>query len=239
MSNAAMSVSAASASATFVADEIVVASALGASAYRLPVFNKTVNLATVGAGGMDTGAAPASGYVALYAIYNPVTGISALLAVNATASAAPSVYGGANMPAGYTASALVSVWPTNSSSQFVTGLQRDRKIARGVVNVYSSTSPPSSVTPLSLSSVVPKNAVGVSGFMGLAAATSASSYGISVYADAQGSDLQSLACYSPAGASSNSPFSISISSAQTMYFNNSGVPTSGCTWAINISGYSF
>lgn len=51
---------------------------------------------------MYTGAAPASGYVAIYAICNPSTGVSALLGVNAAAAAAPQVYGGANMPAGYT-----------------------------------------------------------------------------------------------------------------------------------------
>jgi hypothetical protein len=80
--------------------------------------NKTVNLATTGAGGMDSGAAPNNGFVAIYAIYNPTTGASALLARNATAAAQPTVYGGANMPAGYTASALISVWPTNASGQF-------------------------------------------------------------------------------------------------------------------------
>ena len=64
---------------------------------------------------MDTGAVPASRFFGLYAIYNPVTGASALLAVNATSVLLPNVYGGASMPAGYTASALVSVWPTTAS----------------------------------------------------------------------------------------------------------------------------
>lgn len=159
--NVKMAVSAASALATLTADEIVVETVLGGAAYRLVGFNKTINLATTGAGGMDTGSAPASGYVALYAIYNPTTKTSALLAVNATSSAVPNVYGGANMPAGYTASALLSVWPTNASSQFTIGAQRDRKIARSAVAVFNAVS--ASFTSASLSAAVPPNAISVGG----------------------------------------------------------------------------
>ncbi|EOI7396797.1 hypothetical protein OZ713_004150, partial [Yersinia enterocolitica] len=113
--NAKMSVTAASSTATFTADELIVQTALGGLQYKLSSFSKTINLATTGVGGMDTGTVPANGFVALYAIYNPTTQISALLAVNASSVVAPEVYGGSNMPAGYTASALVSVLPTSSS----------------------------------------------------------------------------------------------------------------------------
>ncbi|WP_229765274.1 hypothetical protein, partial [Yersinia enterocolitica] len=100
--NAKMSIPSASATATFTADELIVQTALGGLQYKISGFSKTVNLATTGAGGMDTGTVPATGYVALYAIYNPTSGATALLAVNATSAPAPEVYGGANMPAGYT-----------------------------------------------------------------------------------------------------------------------------------------
>ena len=113
--NVKMSVAAASASATITADQIFVGTSLSGQVYRLASLSKSINLATTGAGGMDTGTAPASGYVAIYAIYNPTTATSALLATNATSSIVGEVYGGANMPAGYTASALVAVWPTNAS----------------------------------------------------------------------------------------------------------------------------
>ncbi|EOG8304075.1 hypothetical protein ACLIXB_003820, partial [Yersinia enterocolitica] len=113
--NAKMSVTSASSTATFTADELIVQTALGGLQYKLSSFSKTINLATTGVGGMDTGTVPANGFVALYAIYNPITQISALLAVNASSVVAPEVYGGSNMPAGYTASALVSVLPTSSS----------------------------------------------------------------------------------------------------------------------------
>ncbi|WP_322073320.1 hypothetical protein [Burkholderia cepacia] len=162
--NASMYVSAVSASANFTADEIVVETALGGGLFRLAGFNKAINLAATGAGGMDTGAAPANGYVALYAIYNPSTASVALLATNATSSVAPSVYSGANMPSGYTASALVSVWPTNGSGQFAAGFQADRKISITNVNVLSTSTVQASILPLSIANAVPPNAKTARGF---------------------------------------------------------------------------
>jgi hypothetical protein len=157
--NLSMSVTTASATATLTADEIIVETALGGVRYCLPSFSKTINLATTGAGGMDTGSAPVSGFVAIYAIWNPTTSTAALLARTEGASAATTVYSGANLPAGYTASALVGVWPTNASSQFVAGYQRGSRF-------YYQTSPASltngtalSPTAVSVSALVPKAAL--------------------------------------------------------------------------------
>lgn len=176
--NLTMSVTAASSTATLNADEIIVGSSLGGQKYVLKQFSKVINLATTGAGGMDTGAAPSSGYVALYAIYSPVKAAQhasdpitypddgcALLATNATSAVAPNVYGGANMPAGYTASALVSVWPTNASGQFVVGVQQGRRISRSSATVLSQTTSTTSsiAVELSIASAVPPNATGVGG----------------------------------------------------------------------------
>ncbi len=162
--NVVMSVSAASATATLTADEIIVESILGGLAYKIGSFSETINLATVGANGMDTGTAPTSGYVALYAIYNPSSGATALLGVNATSSVAPSVYGGVNAPAGYTASALVSVWATNSSKQFILGYQSGRMISRAEVTVLNTNSTQASIIALSISSFAPPNAIIVNGY---------------------------------------------------------------------------
>lgn len=127
--NLAMSVTSASATATVTADEVIVGTALGGNQYRIGSFNKNINLATTGAGGMDTGTAPANGFVAIYAIYNPVSGASALLGVNATSAKAPEVYGGVNMPAGYTASALLTVAPVHTTAgQFAVFSQYGRDI---------------------------------------------------------------------------------------------------------------
>jgi len=163
--NAKMLVTAASATATLTADEVAVKTALGGPAWLLSNFSKTINLATTGAGGMDTGAAPANGYVAIYAIYSPATGVSALLAVNATSSAAPQVYGGANMPAGYTASALVGVWHTNGSGQFIRGVLRDRKVSFDIVSILSTSTQAAVLTSFTLAAAIPPNAVRIGGTM--------------------------------------------------------------------------
>lgn len=161
--NATLNITAASASATWTADELVVESALGGTQYRLNSLNLSVNLATVGAGGMDVGAAPVSGYVALYVIYNPSSGTKALLAANATSAKVGEVYGGTAMPTGYTASALISILPTNASGLFLPVIQFDRTIAIPQITAVSTSSPPSSLTALSIAGAVPPNAKSCSG----------------------------------------------------------------------------
>jgi hypothetical protein len=161
--NLAVAITAASATATVTADEIVVETALGAAPFRIGSFNKTLVLTTTGAGGMDTGSAPNSGYVGIYAIYNPSTSTAALLATNATSAAVPNIYAGANMPSGYTASALLSVWLTTSAGLLVKGYQRDRKIwcvQNQVLSLTGQTAAISGATA-SLATAIPKNAITV------------------------------------------------------------------------------
>lgn len=171
--NGRMSVTAASASATFTADEIAVKSAFGGVSWLLNNFSKTINLATTGAGGMDTGSAPVSGYVAIYAIYQPVIGAYALLAANATSATASNVYSGVNMPSGYTASALVSVWATNGSSQLVVGYQIDREIYINLTQVLSSTTTAPTPSALTLAPAVPFNAKTATGIATISSSTNA------------------------------------------------------------------
>ncbi|ELY5219659.1 hypothetical protein SM880_002960 [Yersinia enterocolitica] len=154
--NAKMSIPAASVAATFTADELIVQTGWGGRQYKLSGFSRAINLLAVGAGGMDTGTAPAIGYVALYAIYNPTSGATAMLAVNATSAPAPEVYGGANMPAGYTASALVSVWGT-SSGQFVVGHQIGRHVGIISNQLYSTAGSVLGYSGISLAAAVPPN----------------------------------------------------------------------------------
>lgn len=156
--NGVMSIATASASATYTADEVVLKTALVGTVKTIGSFSKTINLATTGAGGMDTGTAPVSGYVAIYAIYNPTTGVSALLAKNATAGVQTEVYSGANMPAGYTESTLVSVWATDGSSLLKIGYQRDRCISIFDTQVLSTTTAHGTLTSLSVAAAVPFNA---------------------------------------------------------------------------------
>lgn len=240
--NLVMNVAAASASATLTADEIIVETALGGLRYCLPSFNKTINLATTGAGGMDTGTAPVSGYVALYAIYNPTTQTAALLATNATSAVAPNVYGGANMPAGYTASALVSVWPTNSSSNLIVGFQIDREVTFASTTALTTSTAATSFTALSISSIVPKNARNVSGNFRVGQSTSSVTYicDLEVASTSAGIGTQSVNVDGTNSTDTNQcPFrKLAIATAQTIYYLATASAGTG-GWTIFITGYEF
>lgn len=227
---------AAASSFTLTADRVVaVTAAAGGLAYATSGFNKAINLATTGAGGMDTGSAPTSGYVAIYAIYNPTTTTWALLATNATSAAAPEVYAGANMPSGYTASCLVSVWGTTSTAnQFRAGLQRGRHIAFPPATALSSTTPQASYTALSISTIVPPNALGVTGYYN-PQSSATSSIIVAVAADSNGTDENYGSVSSAALAGG---FRCLLATAQTIYYkftSTAGTPQIG----INVAGYEF
>lgn len=229
--NVRMSITSASTTATLTADEVFVKASLGGGlAWLIPAFNKTVNLATTGAGGMDIGAAPVSGYVSIYAIYNPTSGASALLAC-AQATSNGNIYSGINMPAGYTASALVSSWPTNASSQFIVGFQRDRTVSRAGVPVYTgSATSPSLAT---LSGAVPLNAVSCTGWMHYIGSSSPGGY-IYLDADIQGTGRQVFGT-SGTNVRGGGNFNIQLITPQTLYCYGVNITTSDAT----VTSYTF
>ncbi|TPG62815.1 phage tail protein [Ewingella americana] len=239
-----MSVTAASATATFTADELIVGTALGGLQYRIGSFSKTINLATTGAGGMDTGSAPVSGFVALYAIYNPSTNTSALLAVNATAAVVPEVYGGANMPAGYTASALVSVWQTNASSQFKIGSQYGRRVFFPATSVLSTTGSGSAnpFTPFTISAAAPRNAkdVNLTATIGTNTSSAAVYSSVNIAADSGGAGSGTVTVSGASGGNiaSSVTMIIPIITPQTLYqtlFASAGTTT----YNVVVSFYTF
>ncbi|MFL9881301.1 hypothetical protein PQR63_23085 [Herbaspirillum rhizosphaerae] len=224
--NLRMAVTTTGATATVTADEIIIESSLGGSQYRLANFSKPINLATTGAGGMDTGTAPVSGYVAIYAILNPATATSALLAVNATSAAAPSVYAGANMPSGYIASGLLTVVPTNASSQFPILDVYDRHVDVSPVAVVNGGTA-TSYTSIPISSAVPKNAVAWSGLVGAAATSNTTTV------SPRGTLVGQIIVYTTSGGQVQVPISMKIAVAQTLYYYGA----SGNLANITISGY--
>lgn len=154
----AATLAAAGNSVTFTADEVVVETSLMGVPYKLSTYNQTLNISTTGAGGMDTGTAPASSFVSIYAIYNPTTRASGILATN-VATSSGTIYSGANMPAGYTASCLLGFWPTNATPALVAGYWRERTFSySNYVNVLGSGTATVG-TSVSLSSAVPPTAV--------------------------------------------------------------------------------
>lgn len=160
--NAVMNIPSASASATYTADELIVGTALGGNQYRIGLFRQTIDLTKNGVGGMDTGVVPDEGFVGIYAIYNPVTMASGLLAVNATAVKLPEIYNGTNMPDGYIASALLTVVPVKAG-KFTVLSTRGRIVYTPSRKIYSG-SKSSSDFDISVSSVVPLNAKSLSGY---------------------------------------------------------------------------
>jgi hypothetical protein len=239
--NAKMSVSTASATATFTADEIIVETALGGQTFKVASFSQAINLATTGAGGMDTGTAPTSGYVALYAIYNSTTATASILAKDATSAAQPNVYGGANMPAGYAASALIGVWPTNASKQFTVGFQLDRQFFTPLITVLTTTTITTGTT-LSIAAGVPLNAKAANiGVNAQQSGTAASSLGASVaanssligqqYAQAQGnSAIQQVVGWMG---------SIPLVTPQSIWYSFNATSATSPQLSIYTTGYSF
>lgn len=236
--NLAINITAASATATVTADEVIVGTSFGGLRYCLPNFNASINLGTTGAGGMDTGSAPVSGFVALYAIYSPVTGVSAILATNATSAKAPEIYGGTNMPAGFTASALVSVWPTNASGQLIIGTQQERRITFETTQAWESNLTVTN-SQISLAGVVPLNAKRVSGY--LQAATSASTaqlVSLQINADASLLGAQYTYLSSNGASASLGNFQISLKTPQIAYVTSGYTgPGATLTYIVSLSSY--
>lgn len=223
---------AASTTLTITADEIVVANALSGTHYRLASFSKSLNLSTTGAGGMDTGTVPASGFVAIYAIYNPTTQASALLGVNATSSKVPDVYGGSNMPSGYTASCLVIVWRT-ASSQMVQGRVQGRLFYGLQIQVATTAGASNAYSSLSVSSAVPLNARACSGWSSITAATTTEVLTSYVASDASGNSVHRVIGIGYCG----SNFKVPMITSQAIFRRTGQTGTSTISQDIYITGY--
>ncbi|PVZ56576.1 phage tail protein [Pseudomonas sp. B1(2018)] len=233
--NGRMSVAAASATATYSADEVVVKTDLGGQALQISGFSQTINLATTGTNGMDTGLAPVSGYVAIYVI-STIGGVARLLGVNATSAVAPEIYAGANMPSGYVASALVSVVPTNASRQFKVFSQIDRSISLPGAQVFSGGTGGLSLQSFSLAAAVPFNAISISGNL-TNSSSSASNVGMTISSNSAGTSAQNVSGTVVAGGAINGSFAIDVAVAQTAYVsttNTAGTPA----FTISVTRYS-
>lgn len=193
----------------------------------------------VGAGGMDTGAAPNNGAVAIYAIYNPTTGASALLAVNATSAAAPNIYGGANMPSGYTASALVSVWRTNASGQLVVGYQYERRVSFNSALSFTASATAASPTSVSLAPILPPNAIEAYGTISAGVSGSATVITASIGATSSMVGSQSVNTNATGLVNTFNQFNVQIATSQTVFYTFSVTGGTSPNLSIYLVGYSF
>lgn len=103
--------------------EAVTVETSGGVAYRLRNVDVTINAATNGANGMDTGGLGNNGWYAVLVIYNPSTNTTAGLLV-AEANYPSSI----TLPSGYTAYTRVGWMRTNASAQFRRLIQRGRMV---------------------------------------------------------------------------------------------------------------
>lgn len=234
------SISTSASSATFTADEVIVESALGGAPLRLANVTQTINISTVGAGGMDTGSPPVTGYVGIYLIYNPATNTRALLATNATTVKPTSVYSGASMPSGYTASALIAIWPTTTSLLYAGAVVDRYYHYDGNIVVYNASGSVAAFTAVSVSSGVPLGARYCSAVI-TGSCTSTDAGCLNGVAGSAGGIGQKQWNFVTAGASTSEGITVEnipLITAQTLYLScntNSGTP--GLSLAI--TGFSF
>lgn len=122
--------------AAWTADQFIAWTALNGIAYIGSSLNFAFNGATLGVNGMDTGSMPVSGYLYIYAIYNPTTLSWGCLGT--VAGTGQTIYPGSNMPSGYTASALLCPTVTYLAN-CVNFIQQSNQIFNYVY--YTNTSP--------------------------------------------------------------------------------------------------
>ncbi|MBY8935023.1 phage tail protein [Pseudomonas fluorescens] len=232
--NARVSIPVAASTATFTASEMVLGDVNGKRVV-ISNFNQSINLSASvkGLGAMDVGAAPVNGFVAMYALYNPASRTTGIIAVNTTAAIAPKLLAGV-APDGYTFSALLSILPTNASAQFAVAEQVDRQVFYGT-QVLSTTVPVLTLTGLSISAAVPLNAKSVSGnFQGT---VSASGYSMALAGSAAAIGLQTF-IVNFSGAGGGSFLDVPLLSPQTLFYRLSSAGTFNA-FAITTNSYRF
>lgn len=209
--------------AAWTADELIAETALGGTVYRGASLTLAFDGAATGANGMDTGAMPVGGSLYIYAIYNLTTATWATLGTTTGAGAA--VYGGANMPTGYTASCLIWSGVTDGLGHISAFVQAARNI-QIVPGTVLSGGTATTYTSVSAASVVPANAKSISGSVLL---SNNASFYIASAANAVG-ELY----FNGASANAGGSFSgVQLVTAQTFYYKISAYAAT-----ISVSGYS-
>jgi hypothetical protein len=109
--------------ATWVANQIIVQDSSNNSKL-LSAFNKTLNTATSGAGGLDTGSTAANTWYFVFAIYNGTTQ-NILMSTSATSP---------SLPSGYTYFARIGAVRLDASKNIIGFVQKNRKVSYTVGN---------------------------------------------------------------------------------------------------------
>jgi len=239
--NAVMSIAAAGTSATWSASELILETSNGLNYCLRGGPSAAVNLATTGAGGMDTGTAPASSFVGIYGIWNPTTSTFSLLAQSAAGVTLSEVYNGSHMPAGYTASALIGILLTNSSGQFIVCQLVGRRVSYQSRAEISTAATTSGYTAFTGGADIPKNSKRVFGYFGASQSTNGT-INLFVASDANGCGAQETSIGTAASGNTNSTagnFAVDVISPQTVYYNVSYSGSGTFTATVNFTGFEF
>ena len=235
--------SAASASITYTATQLHVGTALNGLMYRLSSLNSTfTTTAANGIGGMDTGAAPASGWIALYEMYNPTTGVAGLM--GQTVSSAPTrYYSGTHAPSGYAASALVGVVPTTSGGLVAQCAVRGNSVDIPAVLVINATTLNSSFTAQSIANAVPQGAKTVSGLLSVTGVSMQNGY-IQISGYSNGLSYRQCLLSTPTTTSPGSGIDegfndVALSTSQTLYYATGAASVTGFNATAQINSYTF
>lgn len=241
--NGRINLGSASTTLNYTATEVILKTSVGGSPKLVSGFSGNINIASTGLNGMDTGSAPVTGDVAIYIIYNPTTNTLGLLGKNATSVKATEVYTGANMPSGFTTSALVAVLKTNSSAQFRSCFLRDRWVDVSTTIVLNTTVTNTSPTAIVFNNTVPLNAIAVAASLGIAATVSGATViaNLRPYPGVSTVGVRELSATSSAagGGVSGEVGILSLVEDQKLYYTDATSTGAVSAFTISISGYQF
>lgn len=149
-------------SATFIAKQITLTNLGTTASVTLSNYSQTVNIATTGNGGMDTGNPPTNGFLDCYAIDNPTLGQAGITCANNATTLGAEVYNSGSLSAGATLSALLGTIPTDQTASIKPGGLIDRHWwYHAYVNLFTGATGSATFAKLSMSaglSLMPPNA---------------------------------------------------------------------------------
>lgn len=231
---------AAATTTTFTDDEVVVRTAAGQT-YALQNFSATLNLSATGLGGMDTGTATASGWLLVYAAYNPATLTSGVFAQMEGSAKASALYSGSSPPSGFTATGLIGIIPISTTAgRFAQFLLNGRRIRFSLV-AFTSGSTTSATTTYNAFTVtqIPYSAIRA---IGALAVTNAGSGGSSSFIASSSTGIGSFPwSVGVVGAADVGAYpDVDIITPRTLYYYCSSASTSNTvSYAAYLSGYEF
>lgn len=223
--------------ASWTANAVVACTSLSGTCYKGTSLSLSFNGATTGAGGMDTGSVPTSGSLCVYAI---TKGEGTWNTLGYSNSSCATIYAGAHMPSGYTASVLIWAGITDGSAHIQKFGQVGSKVFEAPINVLSITSSvPTSFTSVSLTSALPANAVVASGILGqpsgnlglAAVAADTSGTGEIIVGGQNGSAVSAVDNFT----TDTGMFAIPLTTASTLYYKSA---LSTAPVRISITGYT-